>query len=75
MNLNGMISAARIAIIKHGPDILTAAGVIGLVASGIMAVSQTPKAVDILSCSRLLEVLSSLSRSCCAVCRFNYICT
>ena len=48
MNLNGMISAARIAIVKHGPDILTAAGVIGLVVSGIMAVSQTPKAVDIL---------------------------
>ena len=48
MNLNGMLSAARIAIVKHGPDILTAAGVIGLVVSGIMAVSQTPKAVDIL---------------------------
>ena len=48
MNLNGMISAARIAIVKHGPDILTAAGVIGLVVSGIMAVSQTPKAVEVL---------------------------
>ena len=36
MNLNGMISAARITIVKHGPDILTAAGVISCIVSCIV---------------------------------------
>lgn len=49
MNLSSILSAAKSTVIKHGPDILTAAGVIGLVVSGIMAVSQTPKAVAVMA--------------------------
>ena len=48
MNINAIAKAAKVGIIKHGPDLLTAFGTIGLIVSGIMAVSQTPKAVDIL---------------------------
>lgn len=48
MNISAIAKSAKIGIIKHGPDILTAFGTIGLIVSGIMAVSQTPKAVDIL---------------------------
>lgn len=48
MDISAIAKAARIGIIKHGPDILTAAGVIGLIASGIMAVVNTPRAVDII---------------------------
>lgn len=48
MDISAIAKAARIGIIKHGPDILTAAGVIGLITSGIMAVVNTPRAVDII---------------------------
>lgn len=48
MNISAIAKSAKAGIIKHGPDLLTAFGTIGLIVSGIMAVSQTPKAVDIL---------------------------
>jgi len=48
MNIRGMLNAAKKFTIKHGPEILTAIGTIGLVASGIMAVNQTPRAIEIL---------------------------
>ena len=48
MNIRGILKAARGFTIKHGPEILTAVGTIGLIASGIMAVNQTPRAMEIL---------------------------
>lgn len=48
MNIRGILNAAKGFTIKHGPEILTAVGTIGLIASGIMAVNQTPRAMEIL---------------------------
>ena len=48
MNIRGVLNAAQKTIVKHGPDILTGLGTVGLIVSGLMAVNQTPKAMDIL---------------------------
>ncbi len=48
MNISAIAKAAKAGIIKHGPDLLTAFGTIGLIVSGVMAVANTPTAVDIL---------------------------
>lgn len=48
MNIRGVLNTAKGFVIKHGPEILTAVGTIGLVASGIMAVNQTPRAMEII---------------------------
>lgn len=48
MNIRGVLNAAQKTIVKHGPDILTGLGTVGLIVSGLMAVNQTPKAIDIL---------------------------
>lgn len=48
MNIHGMLNAVKGFAIKHGPEILTAVGTIGLIASGVMAVNQTPRAMEIL---------------------------
>lgn len=48
MNIRGVLKATKIFIIDHAPEILTAVGTIGLITSGIMAVNETPKAMDIL---------------------------
>ena len=36
------------ALVKHGPEILTALGILGLVSSGVSAVKNTPKALEAL---------------------------
>ncbi len=48
MNVNSLIKSAKIFIIDHGPEILTACGTIGLIVAGVMAVKETPTAMDIL---------------------------
>lgn len=48
MNIHAIVKAVRSTVIKHGPEILTAMGTVGLIVSGIMAVNETPKAIDIL---------------------------
>ena len=48
MDISAIAKVVKAGFIKHGPDLLTAAGTIGLVVSGIMAVVQTPKAIDII---------------------------
>lgn len=48
MDIRGVVKTVRTFTVKHGPEILTAIGTVGLIVSGIMAVNQTPKAMDIL---------------------------
>jgi hypothetical protein len=48
MNIRSIFGALRSGVVKHSPEILTAVGTIGLIAAGVMAVNQTPKAVKIL---------------------------
>ena len=48
MNIRGVVNAIYKGGIKHAPDILTGLGLVGLVASGIMAVRETPKAYEVL---------------------------
>lgn len=48
MNIRGVMDTARIFVVRHGPEILTAIGTAGLIVAGIMAVNETPRAMDIL---------------------------
>jgi len=48
MDIHGMIKVVKSFTVTHGPEILTAIGTIGLIASGIMAVNQTPRAMEYL---------------------------
>ena len=48
MDIRGVVKTIRTFTVKHGPEILTAVGTVGLIVSGIMAVNQTPRAMDIL---------------------------
>ena len=52
MNINSLFKTAKIFVIDHGPEILTAVGTVGLIVAGIMAVNETPKAMDILESHR-----------------------
>jgi len=48
MNFGSMMKTAKIFVIDHSPQILTAIGTVGLITAGIVAVNETPKAMDIL---------------------------
>ena len=52
MNINSLFKNVKIFVIDHGPEILTACGTVGLIAAGIMAVNETPKAIEILEAHR-----------------------
>lgn len=43
----GILKTVSTSAVKHSPEILTAAGTIGLVVAGIIAVKETPKAIKI----------------------------
>lgn len=48
MNIKALMKSAKIFVVDHSPEILTAIGTVGLIVSGIMAVNETPRAMDIL---------------------------
>ena len=48
MDIRGIAKTIKRFTVKHSPEILTAIGTVGLIAAGIMAVNETPKAMDIL---------------------------
>ena len=45
MNLISALQSARVALIKHSPEILIGIGVAGMITTTILAVSETPKAL------------------------------
>ena len=45
-NITKALVALGDAIVKHGPEILTAVGIVGLVGAGVKAVKNTPEAVE-----------------------------
>lgn len=45
MNLTSALKSARVALIKHSPEILIGIGVAGMITTTILAVSETPKAL------------------------------
>lgn len=47
MDIRGILKTVSTTVVKHSPEILTAAGTIGLVVAGIMAVKETPKAIEL----------------------------
>ena len=48
MNVNQLLRTTQHEVMKHGPEILTAAGIIGVTSGAILAVKTTPKAMRIL---------------------------
>lgn len=47
MDIHGILKTVSTSVVKHSPEILTAVGTIGLVVAGIMAVKETPKAIEL----------------------------
>lgn len=48
IDLSGMLKTAQTAITKHSPEILTGIGIVGMVATTVLAVKATPKALMII---------------------------
>lgn len=47
-NLSILINSTKKTLIKHSPEILTGIGIIGMVGAAVMAVKDTPRALDLL---------------------------
>ena len=52
MNINSLFKTVKVFVIDHSPEILTAVGTVGLIVAGIMAVNETPKAMEIMESHR-----------------------
>ena len=61
LDLSGMFKDTKKAFIKHSPEILTGIGIAGMITTTVLAVKETPKALELIEMKKEEEEVESLT--------------